>query len=308
LADATIKAIDDDYDVVMWEKHGVFAVDTDIMSAFDQVDVLNKSALIYIAAKNMGDDMYYRIYIEVAEGEYVYSQRFPYSPKQYCLNALKPTSGASDETKALCVALMNYGAQAQIYFAAQPDSGYTYTKLMNDEAVLHENQYRVEAYSSEMILPLAAKDASKHGVFLPSGLFEGRLNSGAKLGGALSMNLVMTSKVEGYTEAGLLVWREDVYNAVDTLTWENAEVFAASGINGKAFSVSYPGIAAKDVGDSLYCCAYIVIDGEYYYSGLFVNNIQQIALTALKASVGEELKNLYKSIIVYGTYAKKALG
>lgn len=54
LAQATIKAIDDDYDVVMWEKHGVFAVDTDIMSAFDQVDVLNKSALIYIASRNMG--------------------------------------------------------------------------------------------------------------------------------------------------------------------------------------------------------------------------------------------------------------
>ena len=54
LADATIRAIDDDYDVVMWEKHGVFAVDTDIMSAFDQVDVLNKAALIYIAAKSMG--------------------------------------------------------------------------------------------------------------------------------------------------------------------------------------------------------------------------------------------------------------
>lgn len=54
LADATIKAIDDDYDVVMWEKHGVFAVDVDIMAAFDQVDVLNKSADIYIAAKNMG--------------------------------------------------------------------------------------------------------------------------------------------------------------------------------------------------------------------------------------------------------------
>lgn len=55
LADATIKALGD-YDVAMWEKHGVFAVDVDIMSAFDQVDVLNKSALIYIAAKNMGFD------------------------------------------------------------------------------------------------------------------------------------------------------------------------------------------------------------------------------------------------------------
>ena len=54
LAEATIRAIDEDYDVVMWEKHGVFAVDTDIMSAFDQVDVLNKSALIYIAARGMG--------------------------------------------------------------------------------------------------------------------------------------------------------------------------------------------------------------------------------------------------------------
>ena len=54
LADATIKAIDEDYDVVMWEKHGVFAVDVSVMDAFDQVDVLNKAAQIYIAAKNMG--------------------------------------------------------------------------------------------------------------------------------------------------------------------------------------------------------------------------------------------------------------
>lgn len=54
LAEATIRTIDEDYDVVMWEKHGVFAVDTDIMSAFDQVDVLNKAAQIYISARNMG--------------------------------------------------------------------------------------------------------------------------------------------------------------------------------------------------------------------------------------------------------------
>ena len=54
LAEATIRTIDEDYDVVMWEKHGVFAVDTDILNAFDQVDVLNKAAQIYIAARNMG--------------------------------------------------------------------------------------------------------------------------------------------------------------------------------------------------------------------------------------------------------------
>ena len=54
LATATIRIIEEDYDVVMWEKHGVFAIDTDIENAFDQVDVLNKAAQIYIAARNMG--------------------------------------------------------------------------------------------------------------------------------------------------------------------------------------------------------------------------------------------------------------
>ena len=32
----------------------MFAVDTDVMSAFDQVDVLNKAAQIYMSARNMG--------------------------------------------------------------------------------------------------------------------------------------------------------------------------------------------------------------------------------------------------------------
>ena len=54
LAEATVRTLDEGYDVVMWEKHGVFAVDRDIMDAFDQVDVLNKAALIYIAARGMG--------------------------------------------------------------------------------------------------------------------------------------------------------------------------------------------------------------------------------------------------------------
>ncbi len=54
LADATIKAIDDDYDVVMWEKHGVFSVADDVLEAFDMIDVLTKSATIYMDARAMG--------------------------------------------------------------------------------------------------------------------------------------------------------------------------------------------------------------------------------------------------------------
>ena len=53
LADATLKELDD-YDVVMWEKHGVFAQGLDVMDAFDQIDVLSKAAKIYINARAMG--------------------------------------------------------------------------------------------------------------------------------------------------------------------------------------------------------------------------------------------------------------
>ena len=53
LAQETMKELED-YDVVMWEKHGVFAVDEDIIKAFDQVDVLNKAAQIYMSARSMG--------------------------------------------------------------------------------------------------------------------------------------------------------------------------------------------------------------------------------------------------------------
>ena len=53
LADATVAQLDE-YDVVMWEKHGVCAVGPEIGEAFDHVDVLNKAALIYEASRNMG--------------------------------------------------------------------------------------------------------------------------------------------------------------------------------------------------------------------------------------------------------------
>ncbi|WP_321333582.1 rhamnulose-1-phosphate aldolase [uncultured Bacteroides sp.] len=53
LADSTVKELIE-YDVVMWEKHGVCAVGENVMEAFDMVDTLSKSAQIYLMAKSMG--------------------------------------------------------------------------------------------------------------------------------------------------------------------------------------------------------------------------------------------------------------
>lgn len=53
LAEATLKQVEK-HDVVLWEKHGTVAVAPSIMEAFDQTDVLNKAATIYMTARNMG--------------------------------------------------------------------------------------------------------------------------------------------------------------------------------------------------------------------------------------------------------------
>ncbi len=53
MADATLRELED-YDVVLWEKHGIFAQGLDVMDAFDQIDVLSKSAKIYLDACMMG--------------------------------------------------------------------------------------------------------------------------------------------------------------------------------------------------------------------------------------------------------------
>lgn len=53
LAQATLNELEN-YDVVLWEKHGVFAKGKDVMDAFDQIDVLSKSAKIYLSARSMG--------------------------------------------------------------------------------------------------------------------------------------------------------------------------------------------------------------------------------------------------------------
>ena len=53
LAEKTLEELRS-HDVVLWEKHGVLAVGKDPVEAFDMIDILNKSAQIYVRARAMG--------------------------------------------------------------------------------------------------------------------------------------------------------------------------------------------------------------------------------------------------------------
>lgn len=53
LARATIRRLEH-HDVVFWEKHGILATGNDIVDCFDVIDTLNKSAQIYLYARQAG--------------------------------------------------------------------------------------------------------------------------------------------------------------------------------------------------------------------------------------------------------------
>lgn len=53
LAKETIRLLDE-YDVVLWEKHGAVAIGADLIEPFDMIDTLSKSAKIYESACSMG--------------------------------------------------------------------------------------------------------------------------------------------------------------------------------------------------------------------------------------------------------------
>lgn len=55
IADATLRKISR-HKVVLWEKHGAFAVGEDVFDAFDMIDILSKSARIYFMVKQSGHE------------------------------------------------------------------------------------------------------------------------------------------------------------------------------------------------------------------------------------------------------------
>ena len=53
LAEATVRELDE-YDIVMWEKHGAVGIGADLIEPFDMIDTFTKSAKIFMSAMAMG--------------------------------------------------------------------------------------------------------------------------------------------------------------------------------------------------------------------------------------------------------------
>ena len=115
-----------------------------------------------IPAKKLGDTIYFKVYAMQEDGSYVYSNIQSYSAVEYAMDRL--ANSANEELKRLCVAMLNYGAAAQVYFDYKTDS------LMN-AGLTEEQQALVEGYRVDMVADIVEAEAEKVGAFAANGGF-----------------------------------------------------------------------------------------------------------------------------------------
>lgn len=263
--------------------------------------VFNSAKSIYmastdgIAAKEMGDTRYYAAYVKLSNGSYIYSDTYEYSPRKYCMNMLGKAT-ASEKQKALCVAILNYGAAAQEYF------GYNTESLMNAELTAQQ-QALVKAYDKTLFTGAVLVDRSKIGSFGETANGFSKKSASLSLEGALCVNYYFTPDSVVSGDMILYIWTPEVYAEAEVLTADNASTMTmVLGSDGR-YRGQINGIAARNL-DSTYYVAGVYIDenGNTCCTGVVAYSPSKYCIS--KAVDGNNLQDLASATAMYGYYAK----
>ncbi len=250
-----------------------------------------------VPAKNMGDVLYFKVYAKLANGTYVYSNIVGYHAGMYAKSMLKNSNNV--KMKALCVAMVNYGAQAQLYF------NYNTDNLVN--AFLTDAQKTFVAdYNETMIDDLVAPSSTKTARFVKSG-FDGR-SAAVEFSGAFSINYYFTPTYAPDGEMRLYYWDVDTFNSVSQLTMSNAtgSVVTTKIEGSNEYTGSVTGIAAKHLDRAYYVAGVYTSDGVTYTTGVITYSIG--AYCQGKAAGTTTVKDLAAATGVYCYYAKAYFG
>lgn len=247
-----------------------------------------------IPAKKLGDYLYFRVYAKLSDGTYVYSNLSRYSAKAYAMDRL--ANSRSADTKALCVALLNYGAAAQMHF------GYKTDALVNAD-LNAEQKALVGAYSADMITALPTVDAAKAGDFVANGGFTTGYPT-VSFEGAFAINyyFVPNKTIDG--DLTLYCWDLETYNSVDKLTADNATatVVMTQTATGEYFG-SYTGIAAKQVDETVFVAGVYESEGVRYSTSVVPYSVG--AYCADRVAYGSDTMKVFAAeTAVFGHYAE----
>lgn len=248
-----------------------------------------------IAAKKLGDTLYFKVYAKLADGSYVYSKLASYSAANYAGSILgKADSG--DALKSLVTAMLHYGTAAQKFFSYNTDS------LLID-TVADEWKVDIADYSADMLVGASPADTDRAGAFLYNGGYTKRYPN-VSFEGAFAINYHFLPAYEADGPVMVYFWDRETYDSVETLTVDNAlcSVEAVRNNDGE-YVASYTGVAAKDIDETVYVSAVYESEGTVYASGVLPYSVG--AYCADRAvSGGADMQVFAKATAVYSWYAK----
>ena len=245
-----------------------------------------------IHAKYLGDAVYLACYAKLTNGSYVYTKLASYSPVQYAESKLK---GNDTALKQLVVAMLNYGAAAQVHF------GHNVENLAN--ATLTTEQIALpESYRSDMVSTVASPVQEKQGEFYNNKGFAKRYPS-ISFEGAFCINYFFTPAYAPADGITLYYWNAADYEAVEVLTTENASgSFQMDGSGTAEYRGDITGIAAKALGEGVYVAAVYSDGTNTWTSGVLGYSIG--AYCSSQATKGGTIADLAMATAVYGYQAK----
>ncbi len=245
-----------------------------------------------IAAKDLGKTLYFRIYAKLADGSYVYSQLHYYSAKTYAYNVL--AGDHSPELKALVVAMLNYGALAQEYFGE--NEPYMNSELTPEQLAL------VDSYSPDMVSPVIYADKSKAGSFAATAEGFTKYTPSVTMAGAFAINYYFQPDRTVDDGMRFYYWTQEDYESADTLTAENAT--GAMLLSGSTYKATVEGIAAKEMGNTVYVAAAYESEGVSYCTGVLAYSIGAYCKNFAGRDTSS-MQDLAAAMAVYGYYAEK---
>jgi hypothetical protein len=206
-------------------------------------------------------------------------------------------NSTNDNMKALCVAMLNYGAEAQLYFNYRTDD------LMNKEFTA-EQKALVTDYAASLFRGAVAADSAKVGGFTKTATGFSSRSATVSFEGAFAINYYFTPDTAVDNNIIFYYWTAEDYAKVTTLTTSNAtgKMTMVKGSNG-SYWAQVTGIAAKQLDDTYYVAGFYTADSEVRCTGVIAYSLSKYCMN--NAKDGNPMQGLASATAMYGYYAKK---
>ena len=260
--------------------------------------------------RHLADEYYYIGYIKLPDGTYQFGEPLLYGPKTYAYNMLSKST-TKQETKQLCIALLNYISAAQKYFYED----ITDAELANYE--LTAEQKEIEWDNDPTLFNLSGTIPTDKTVVADTSVFKktGKNLRFQEMISLISVYQIDKSIVDNAAECGTIFWTAEQFAALNGAPslynfGEGKKVALSRYDSDNTWCSLAPAVAPKDMADtSYYILGYVLHkDGSVSYSNVTSYTFEQYIYNKVtNSSTSPEMLELAKRLYVYERTAALAL-